>query len=172
MKTCSLIFGFSLLAAVLSGCTPSKAMQSLVGQPSTELIARWGPPHQRTPDGNGGEIWTYFEQREWTTPGQVNTTVSGTGNAYGNICGNQYGATYTGNTSGYCTATTSYILPQTHNYTVHRSFFINGDGVIYRLQARPFLFSSPFSLFYVGVAPWLGRSRSAGTEALRPWSSA
>jgi hypothetical protein len=112
--------------------TPSKAMQSFVGQPSTELIARWGPPQQRTPDGQGGEIWTYFEQRQWTTPGQVNTTAYGTGNSYGNLYGNSYGATYYGNANVQATASTTYTPPQTHGYTAHRSFYINNNGTVYR----------------------------------------
>ncbi len=43
----------------------------------------WGLPQQRMPDGQGGEIWTYFEPREWATPGQATTTTYGTTNASG-----------------------------------------------------------------------------------------
>jgi hypothetical protein len=133
MKTYTLVLIGALFTAALSGCmTPSKAMQSFVGQPSTELIARWGPPQQRTPDGQGGEIWTYFEQRQWTTPGQVNTTAYGTGNSYGNLYGNSYGATYYGNANVQATASTTYTPPQTHGYTAHRSFYINNNGTVYR----------------------------------------
>ena len=133
MKRYMLVFIGALFTALLSGCmTPSTAMQSFVGQPLTELIARWGPPQQRTPDGQGGEIWTYFEQRQWTTPGQVNTTAYGTGNSYGSLYGNPYGATYRGNSSGYATVTTTYTPPETQGYTAYRSFFIDRDGIVYR----------------------------------------
>jgi hypothetical protein len=122
-----------LALTALSGCiSPDKAMKSYLGQPSTELVARWGPPQNKMSDGQGGEIWTYFEQRQWTTPGQANTTVTGTGNTYGNVYGNPYGATYQGNTSVYGSARTTYTPPQTHGYTAHRTFFINGNGIVYR----------------------------------------
>ena len=107
-------------------------MQSLVGQPSTELVARWGPPHQRMPDGHGGEIWTYFEQREWTTPGEATTTSYGTTNASGNPFGNPSSASYSGSSSSQSTTVTVYTPAQTHSYTVHRTFFLNSDGIIYR----------------------------------------
>ncbi len=117
----------------LSGCiSPDKTMRSFLGQPSAELVARWGPPQQKMSDGQGGEIWSYFEHRQWTTPGQANTTVTGTSDTYGNIYGNPSGATYQGNTSVYGSATTTYTPPQTHGYTAHRTFFINGDGIVYR----------------------------------------
>jgi hypothetical protein len=122
-----------LLIVALSGClSPDAAMKSFLNQPSSELVTRWGPPQQRMPDGQGGEIWTYFQQRQWTTPGQANTTVYGTGNTSGNIYNNPYGATYQGNTSVYGTATTTYTPPQTHGYTGFREFFINSSGIIYR----------------------------------------
>lgn len=107
-------------------------MQRFVGQPSTELIAQWGPPQQRIPDGHDGEIWIYFEQRQWTTPGQVNTTAYATGNSYGNLHADPYGATYYGNGNVQATATTTYMPPQTRSYTAHRSFFIDSNGVVYR----------------------------------------
>jgi len=83
-------------------------------------------------DGQGGEAWTHFEQRQCTTPGQVNTTVVATGNSYGNIYGNAYGARYNVNSSAYGTATTTYTTAQTHGYTASRSFFVDRDGIVYR----------------------------------------
>jgi hypothetical protein len=133
MKTCTLAFIGALFIAVISGCTtPSAAMQRFVGQPSTELIAQRGPPQQRTPDGQGGEIWSYFEQRQWTTLGQVNTAAYATGNSYGNLETNPYGATYYGNANVRAAATTTYTPPQTRGYTAHRSFFIDSNGIVYR----------------------------------------
>ena len=133
MKAYTLVFIGTLLIAMLSGCmTPSKAMQSFVGQRSTELSARLGPPQQKVSNGQGGEAWTYFEQHQRTTPGQVNTTVVGTGNSYGSIYGNANGATYNVNSSAYGAATTTYTTAQTHGYTASRTFFVDGDGIVYR----------------------------------------
>lgn len=122
-----------LLVVALSGCiSPDKAMKSFLNQPSSELVARWGPPQQRMSDGRGGEIWTYYVHRQWTTPGQANTTFSGTGNTFGNVYANPYGATYLGNTSVYGTASTTYTPPQTYGYTGFREFFIDRSSTIYR----------------------------------------
>jgi len=137
MKRYTLICSCTLIAAVLSGCiTPTRAMQALVGKPSTEVIAQCGPPQQRMPDGRGGEIWCYFEERQWTTPGQVTTTAYGTGNTYGNINANVYGATYRGNSTAYAKATTTYTPPQTEGYTASRTFFIDRNGIVYRWAWR------------------------------------
>ena len=123
-----------LIALVaLAGCTsPDAAMKSFLGLHSSELVAQWGPPQDKTPDGDGGEVWSYSELRQWTTPGQANITVNGTRNSSGSIYGNPYGATYQGNSSVYGNATTTYTPSQTHSYTARRSFFINSGGVIYR----------------------------------------
>jgi hypothetical protein len=133
MKTATILLLSAILMIGLSGCnTPSRAMQRFVGQPSTELIAQWGPPQERISDGQGGEIWIYSEQRQWTTPGQANTTVYGTRTSYGNLYGNPNGAEYYGNSSGQANITTTYTPPQTRGYTAHRSFFIDGNGTVYR----------------------------------------
>lgn len=133
MKQRSFRFIGLLLIGALSGCiTPDAAMKSLLNQPTSELVARWGPPQQRMPDGQGGEIWIYLLQRQWTTPGQVNTTVNGTANSSGNLYGNPNGATYQGNTNVSGTANTTYTPPKTDGYTAFREFFINSSGIIYR----------------------------------------
>jgi hypothetical protein len=122
-----------LALTALPGCiSPDKEMNSYIGQPSTELVARWGPPQQKMSDGQGGEIWSYLEQRQWTTPGEANTTVTGTSDTSGNVYGNPNGATYHGDTSVSGSATTVYTPPQTHGYTARRTFFINGNGIVYR----------------------------------------
>lgn len=137
MKRGPLTFLFILALVTSSGCiSPDKAMKSFLGRPATELIARWGPPQQKMSDGQGGEIWIYFEQRHWTMPGWAHTTVRGRGNTYGNIYGKPYGATYQGNSSVYGSATTTYTPAQTHSYTAHRTFFINGEGIVYRYAWR------------------------------------
>ncbi len=123
----------SIIATLLVGCaSPDKVMQSYMGHHYSDLVANWGMPQQKTPDGQGGEIWIYLQNRQWTTPGQANTTVYGTGNTYGNLSGNSYGATYQGNTSVYGTANTTYTPPQTRQWIARRTFFINSQGIIYR----------------------------------------
>jgi hypothetical protein len=125
------------MALLLTGClSPDKAMQSFIGQHSSELVAHWGPPQTREPDGNRGEVWVYTVNRQWTTPGQANTTVYGTGNAYGDVYSTPYGASYSGHSSVYANAQTTYTPPQTQGYTATRAFFINSEGVIYRYSWR------------------------------------
>lgn len=126
-----------LMPLALAGCiTPDKAMKTFLGQHSSELVARWGPPQHKMPDGQGGEIWVYTVHRQWTTPGQASTTVYGIGNTYGNIYDNPYGFSYQGNTSVYGYANTTWTPPQTQGYTSFRTFFINSDGIIYRYAWR------------------------------------
>lgn len=134
-KRLSTVLG--LAAVTLAGCLgPGHEMKSLLGRPSADLIARWGPPSQKAPDGSGGEVWTYFVQRQWTTPGQADTTISGTGHSSGNIYGTPYGATYSGDVDLQGNATTTWTPAQTHGYTGHRTFFINAEGMIYRYGWR------------------------------------
>ena len=128
---------YTLTLALLTGClTPDRLMKSYMGKPSTELVARWGLPQQKMSDGQGGEIWIYLERRQWTTPGQANTVLTGTGNTYGDIYGTPYGAAYQANTSFQGSATTTYTPAQTHGYTAQRTFFINGSGIVYRYAWR------------------------------------
>src|SRR5207245_2167690 len=102
------MFGLVLILNFTGCISPDAAMKSFMGQPSSELVARWGPPPNRMSDSQGGEIWTYFEQRQVTTPGYANTTVYGTGNTDGNVYRNPYGGTYNANSSAYGNATTTY----------------------------------------------------------------
>lgn len=127
----------SLASVLVVGCvSPDKAMKSFLGQPSSELVAVWGAPQQRLPDGNGGEIWCYPQQREWTTPGQANTSVYGTGNSNGNLNWNPYGASYYGNSSVQANAQTTWTPPQSHSYLATRTFFVNPEGTVYRYAWR------------------------------------
>ena len=126
MKRLFVCFAIAILWA---GCsTPDKAMQSYLGHHYADLVANWGQPQQTMPDGSGGQIWTYLQDRHWTTPGTAQTTVQGNTSSYGNA----YGGNYYGNSSGYAQANTVYTPAQTRTWQVRRTFFINSDGVIYR----------------------------------------
>jgi hypothetical protein len=50
-------------ALMLGGCQPLEvnqvAQQSLIGLKARDIRACLGPPHDRTPAGQGTEIWTY-----------------------------------------------------------------------------------------------------------------
>jgi hypothetical protein len=131
MKTTPLLLLSLLCITILCGCfTPDRSMKRMLGKRRVDVIAEWGLPQRRMPDGDGGEIWVYFIQREWTTPGEANTTVTGTGNTVGQI--NTYAGTYQNNSSVYGNATTTYTPPQVHRSTSSRTFFLNGDGIVYR----------------------------------------
>jgi hypothetical protein len=105
-------------------------MKQLVGKPAVEVIAQGGPPNEKTSDGQDGEIWTYFVQRQWTTPGHASTTYNGTANAYLNQQGSYVKANVYGNT------TTTWTPPETQGYTGYRMFFLDKNGLVYRWAWR------------------------------------
>jgi hypothetical protein len=128
---------FAILVAVaaltLTGCvTPHAAMKSFLGHHSSELIGLWGPPQEKNDDGNGGQIWTYYEHRQWTTPGHSTTSAYGMANTHGTVYNNPYGSSFNANTTAFGTAHTTYTPPETHGYRAHRTFFIDSSGRIYR----------------------------------------
>ena len=52
----------------LAGCTiNNREDDAFLGQPSAQLLASLGTPQLRAPDGSGGEVWTYIEQRGGAT---------------------------------------------------------------------------------------------------------
>ena len=76
----------SLFGSVaLTSCASSDAeMSAFVGQPSSELLARLGPPRLRAPGENGGQVWTYEEESRGAAaqsgpsfPGTMNNGVGG-----------------------------------------------------------------------------------------------
>lgn len=92
MKCITALFPTSrsrLLALVfLTSCASEGGdMKAFVGQPSSELIARLGPPKLRIPEGQGGQIWTYVDQRvgpgaaRVPYPGALNSSAAGAGAA-------------------------------------------------------------------------------------------
>ena len=118
---------------MITGCTSiDDVMKSYLGAHKNDLIANWGYPQNITSDSNGGEIWIYSEDRQWTTPGYSQTNAYGSANTYGNIYANPYGATYQGNTYYNGSSYSTYTPPQTARWTATRTFFINSSGRIYR----------------------------------------
>jgi hypothetical protein len=113
-------------------------MKSWLGNPSADLVASWGPPHNTMRDGKGGEIWTYFIDRHWTVPGGAITTTSGNTYTHGTYHGSSIfgGPGYQGNTSMQGNSVTTYQPPQTQGYTARRTFFVNEDGIISRYAWR------------------------------------
>lgn len=55
------------LLALASCAINDREDDAFLGQPSARLLASLGTPQLRAPDGNGGEIWTYIEQRGGAT---------------------------------------------------------------------------------------------------------
>ena len=134
----------TVLAMLVSGCATAinKQMQSWVGANVNDLIASWGPPQQTMPDGEGGQILIYAENRTWTMPGKAVTTTTGFANTSGNINTNTYGnqthGNISGNTYGNAQSTTTYTPPQTTGYTAQRMFWADSKGIIYRWSWRGF----------------------------------
>lgn len=137
MKRGRWVVASMLLALALAGCvTPDAAMRSWVGQHSSSLVARFGPPSHRESDGQGGEIWIYQTQRTQTTPGSSYTSTNAYGQSYGTSTYNPYvggygGVNYAGNSNATGTSVTTYSPPQTRQWTAIRSYFIDRDGRIY-----------------------------------------
>jgi hypothetical protein len=131
----------SLTLALISGCVlgPSKTerfdaiMKSWLGSQSSDLVAKWGPPQNVMRDKDG-EIWTYYESRQWTTPGRSFTTSTANAQTYGSFrSGSIFSPPgYSGNTAIEGQSVTTYRPPETQSYTCRRTFFVNKDGVIYR----------------------------------------
>ena len=100
----------------------TKAMKSWLGHHYTEVMATWGPPSVVYRDGRGGLILVYLYERRWTTQGYQWTTVTGDVYSYGDW------------TSLYASARTYYVPPQTYGYTAWRMFFVNSQGVVYKVS--------------------------------------
>lgn len=113
-----ILFAVGVLAAsMMPGCAVlNKSMASWVGHDSNELIAAWGPPQQVLDAGQGGQIFVYSYNRQWTSPGTAYTTGSAT------VSGNYV----------YGQATTTYQPPQTHGYAAQRMFWIDRNRRVYR----------------------------------------
>jgi hypothetical protein len=108
-----------LLLISFTGCiAPNAAMKKFVGKPSADPQAAWGLPNEHDPDGRGGEIWSYYQQAEYTTPGHEQYAVAG---AY--------------NTSG---QNATWMPSRTVVYTIVRSFYIDTNGLVYRCARREY----------------------------------
>ena len=112
------LFSSSLFAglfslALLSGCASNDdEMNAFVGQPSSELLARLGPPKLRVPVDQGGQIWTYVDE------------------AQPMIAGVQpHPAAFGGSPAG----TT---VPVSSGFTSRREFFIDAGGTIYKYRGK------------------------------------
>ena len=116
------------LVLLLPGCMTTakmnKIMASWVGHDANELIAAWGPPQQVMPDGRGGQIFAFFQDRQYTSPGFSSTTSTASATAWGTY--NYATAT------GYGTSNTVTMPPQTYRWIVSRTFWVDKDGRIYR----------------------------------------
>jgi hypothetical protein len=100
--------------AIIPACSSSDAgMEAFVGQPSSELLARLGPPRLRIPEGQGGQIWTYIEE----TQGMQSAPMSrGSLQGYGGgSAARSAGSTSTG-------------------FTSRKEFFIDSSGTIYKYR--------------------------------------
>ena len=108
-----------LALALLTSCASSGGdMNAFVGQPSSELLARLGPPKLRIPQEQGGQVWTYVEATASTSavrmshPGAFNSSGSGSGpSAHASALDNPA-------------------------FTSRREFFIDASGMIYKYRGK------------------------------------
>jgi hypothetical protein len=109
-----LIFLSLFVLAIIPGCSsPDAGMEAFVGQPSSELLARLGPPRLRIPEGQGGQIWTYIEE----TQGMQSAPMS-----RGSLQG--YGGGSTARSAGFTST----------GFTSRKEFFIDSSGTIYKYR--------------------------------------
>lgn len=103
----------------LAGCAINdRDDDAFVGQPSAQLLSSLGVPQLRAPDGNGGEVWSYIEQR-----GVAGAPVGG-----GALSGNMYGGGPLGpSASG---------VGMNQSFTAKREFFIDSSGNVYRHRTK------------------------------------
>ena len=106
--------------ASLAGCATGKhteeAMLSWMGSSIDELIASWGPPDSSMQFPGGKTIYSWTDQRSYTTPTTTKTTVTGS----------VYQSGQTRHTSTKSTTTGG----QTYNYSCEMSFTVNQTGKI------------------------------------------
>lgn len=103
------------LIPCLLGCaslTPTRAMQSWMGQHYSDMMLKWGPPTRSTPDGRGGQILIYEYSRD-------------TGQIPGRAVRNPDGSV-------------SYTAPQSTGYVATRMYWVDGQGIIYNWKWRGF----------------------------------
>ncbi|HEY2726381.1 MAG TPA: hypothetical protein VGI61_04355 [Parafilimonas sp.] len=79
-------------------------MSLWVGKTKAELYQHWGPPNNKTDDGQGGEILIY-------------SSVVNMGQNQGTLYNNGNDLTYT--------------TPQNRQYSRLRMFYVNSKGIIY-----------------------------------------
>jgi hypothetical protein len=107
-----------------------KELNSLVGQPIAAVVARFGLPTSRFPDGNGGEVWIYEGSTSYSSPGYSNTTSNALVNSYGTASYNRYSTNYTGTAYGSGNSSTFYIPPSHGSYKTIRSFYVSKNGFV------------------------------------------
>ena len=95
-----------LLVGFLAGCaSPSKVMESWLGNHYSQLMIQWGPPTRTTPDGLGGQILIYeYDRYTGQIPGTAHTNADGS---------------------------VSYTAPRSTGYVATRMFWVNSSGNIY-----------------------------------------
>lgn len=101
--------------AFITGCaSPDAGMNAFVGQPSSELLARLGPPRLRIPEGQGGQIWTYIEENQ--------AVMQSAPMSRGSLQG--YGGGSTARSAAFTSS----------GFTSRKEFFIDASGTIYKYR--------------------------------------
>jgi len=102
--------------------TRERMMESWLGHHESDLMLAWGSPAQVVPDGSGGKILMYAENRMYAAPGYAVSDTSGY--IHGSVAGGSlYGV-------GEAETVTTYVPPQTYQWQVSRNFQVNSSGVI------------------------------------------
>jgi hypothetical protein len=123
-------------AQFINAFSSSYGVASMKGKPAVMLVAEYGLPDFKYPDGHGGELWVYQGGASFARPGMAYTTgkcnVISSGTAYYN----QSTISYSGTAYGNGTSSTIYAPPSEESYSKVSCFFVNKDGIIYNTSFK------------------------------------
>ena len=135
-----LLLGLCILnqgcAQFINAFESSYDVAAMKGKPASMLVAEFGLPSFKYPDGSGGVIWVYQSSTSFAKPGSAYTTANCSMNSSGTAYYNEYSASYNGTAYGQGSALTTYVPSSEESYSKLRSFFINKDGIIYKTSFK------------------------------------
>jgi hypothetical protein len=134
------LVGFCLLsqgcAQFVNAFSSSYSVASMKGKPATMLVAQYGLPDFKYPDGHGGEIWGYQSSATFRGAGTAYTSGNYNVNSSGTAYLNPSTVNYNGNSYGNGTSSTIYAPPSEESYSKISCFFVNKEGIIYDTSFR------------------------------------
>ena len=116
----------SIAYLLCAGCVAqmNKIMASWKGHNISDVIAQWGPPSQVIDDEQGGKIYSWIEDRSYTTPKHSTTYTQPT--------------VYSGRRVFSWRSDTQHYGGREVSAQATRTFWVDANGIIYRWAWRGF----------------------------------